>query len=844
MRKFFIRSTLVGFIVTLFAAFFLISNVHADEPTQTKTSYEIDDKELYDLTNTYNYKEKDPVEYDGNWLEKIKNYFSSLLTAGEERYDLSKENGNKVNTDCPQITVITHGWMGHADSWDDKFKGSSFDDNSVVQKIFDNYDFSDVFLARFTDDKNFNFYNITSNYRNKLAITKTNISPVSNNFSCMSNKNHTIIVFESDNSNVGHEYVYNQFNYMLSAAILQIRKLNDNKLPKVNLIGHSRGGLTNLQYALDHPKLVENMISYDTPYLGTTTGELAICNALSEDLYSYFADRESLIGIGDLTSTYMINKFYNRWDSGYDKYYDDINVHAYSSKTRIKFLNVDSFLDYVKETFENTTFVKTFKNSLESSYDAEFADRTILQMIDSVTKAVGDGITAVAKEKVASFVDFVQNFDFIKFAKDVWNNICNFFKTIGDTIASWFTGNNKNDEMINNIAELTQKFIELVGDEMHIEVYDNYKVDIVWNSDVAVDYDSQRGIKGDKAYKGFNRSYTKSYDFSYTETIIAHERVLKDNYFHNNTLKILDLPINLYVDNTYVEKSMSLSILSIEKRQKLLVEYPSYMRFETVGSLNTYISVYDSNGKLIRSDDNSGEGNNALLDLYLSKGVYYIGVKCSKIYNFGSTKLRISYAPSAIQLSYELYITGKMEYLRYFIPSVSGTYTIETKGSNVDTYMRLYDSNMNQITYNDDGGEGNNALITWYLTAGQKYYIGVSGYNKYKIGLTSLTFSKGKTNIYTGNTTVSNYTVCTYTAPTRQLVFIETLNETDTQFFSIISQAKYDYNDDTMIYDDDGDYEDMDAWIGVVLEAGQSISFVAYNRYGSTSTINVSAYNR
>ena len=45
-------------------------------------------------------------------------------------------------------------------------------------------------------------------------------------------------------------------------------------VPKVNLIGHSRGGLVNMIYALNHPSLVASFMSVGTPYLGSDWAEV------------------------------------------------------------------------------------------------------------------------------------------------------------------------------------------------------------------------------------------------------------------------------------------------------------------------------------------------------------------------------------------------------------------------------------------------------------------------------------------------------------------------------------------------------------------------------------------
>ncbi|MBE7059884.1 MAG: leucine-rich repeat domain-containing protein [Ruminococcaceae bacterium] len=63
-----------------------------------------------------------------------------------------------------------------------------------------------------------------------------------------------------------------------------------------------------------------------------------------------------------------------------------------------------------------------------------------------------------------------------------------------------------------------------------------------------------------------------------------------------------------------------------------------------------------------------------------------------------------------------------------FTPGITGEYRFYTSGSH-DTYGYLYDSGKTQLTYNDNSGNGNNFKISYNLTAGNKYYIGVKNKN-------------------------------------------------------------------------------------------------------------------
>ena len=119
---------------------------------------------------------------------------------------------------------------------------------------------------------------------------------------------------------------------MASYVINDIKNLKGGVLPKVNLIGHSRGGLTNMQYALDHPDIVDSIYSLNTPYLGTT---IAIID------YNTISESEGIVengGIRDIQDNEVYMSYYNRWNDDYDDLYKDINVYAFGMYQEIEML--------------------------------------------------------------------------------------------------------------------------------------------------------------------------------------------------------------------------------------------------------------------------------------------------------------------------------------------------------------------------------------------------------------------------------------------------------------------------------------------------------------------------
>ena len=69
--------------------------------------------------------------------------------------------------------------------------------------------------------------------------------------------------------------VYNEFHTILDNISAQYKNLTG-VLPRFNLVGHSRGGITNIMYAAEHPYNVASVFSLGTPYSGSALGELEI----------------------------------------------------------------------------------------------------------------------------------------------------------------------------------------------------------------------------------------------------------------------------------------------------------------------------------------------------------------------------------------------------------------------------------------------------------------------------------------------------------------------------------------------------------------------------------------
>lgn len=132
---------------------------------------------------------------------------------------------------------------------------------SLISKIKSAAGGANIYLADIKADYKFRLYDITTQESETSTYIRSGevdrITDISK---------HIIVIFDSYDAYESNDNIYYQFNYMLSSIIYDVKILNGGILTKINLIGHSRGGLTNLQYALDHPDLVDSLISIDTPY--------------------------------------------------------------------------------------------------------------------------------------------------------------------------------------------------------------------------------------------------------------------------------------------------------------------------------------------------------------------------------------------------------------------------------------------------------------------------------------------------------------------------------------------------------------------------------------------------
>ena len=306
-------------ITFIIISFILISNVKTKAFNEDWVDYGIGDQNLYNKSNTYN-GTIDP-------------------STGLVGYDLQNRNSELVSSTAPLLTVLTPGLGSSAKAWSNNDNYFTYCEDSLINRLINLVDGgANVYWYRIDRFHNLEIIDINAQnndifnhnkYEYEYNDSDYYVKDLDNHFRITDISKPIIILFETYYSGQENDIVYRDFNYAVSKAVYDIRYLSNGVLPKINLIGHSRGGITNMQYALDHPALIDSMFSLGTPYLGSTSAEI---------------DEHYNLGIGkcqgqkDITNPLIYLDYLNRWNTYYDLLYSNIKVYAIGGYSTLKFL--------------------------------------------------------------------------------------------------------------------------------------------------------------------------------------------------------------------------------------------------------------------------------------------------------------------------------------------------------------------------------------------------------------------------------------------------------------------------------------------------------------------------
>ncbi len=295
--------------------------------------------------------------------------------------------------EIPQITVLTSGLGGNAGHWSNKNGlGGEFaqDDDSLVTKLSYNAGGAFIYRAHTANgDSNSPTYTFYEGY----GTNEKDINSVSK---------HIIIVFDSENSDKSNAVVYNEFKNMLKYVVARVKSLNNGKNPKVNLIGHSRGGITNLQYALDYPQNVDSLISIGTPYFGSepakSFGKLIVGES---------------DGLNDIVNETVYNEYYKRWSEGYESKYKNINSIAIGGATSVSYQrevlkNLENIGNFDQDTINYSKALATLLTCYEDALIQGIAVPILKQQYNNLSNKYKE-LKNFSEEQFVELITLINN---------------------------------------------------------------------------------------------------------------------------------------------------------------------------------------------------------------------------------------------------------------------------------------------------------------------------------------------------------------------------------------------------------------------------------------------------
>ncbi len=280
-------------------------------------------------------------------------YYQSLTPSSKPLTEMYNEvRLKRPNNDLrPSFTFFVHGIGGHAANWSNDLNyfpddtsangfgltGSDFsvtdfkwNEGSIVTKIHDlitetrkiNADSDDeendtsVFVAKYDSDNKFQYYryDVPLEGRRRYVLNSAESHKLSNQDS------HNIVVYETDNGFQNLETEFEHFEYVVNRLCYDYKQFYG-FTPKINLIGHSRGGLVVQKYVNEYPYNVQNYFNIATPYNGTES--MVLAETLQSE-YGSMINLESFTGgisfdftkpaYADLKNQSLLNEIKTTWN--------------------------------------------------------------------------------------------------------------------------------------------------------------------------------------------------------------------------------------------------------------------------------------------------------------------------------------------------------------------------------------------------------------------------------------------------------------------------------------------------------------------------------------------------
>lgn len=292
---------------------------------------------------------------------------TKIYSSNNDDYFNGCEDYDDYVNSAPTITILTHGLGGYDYHWSNDYSVENgekiaYNPSSLINKIYEQLDgqmtlyVADGITVGSTHDFKLKKYS----YEDYVNATGGNITSVLDDVS-----KHIVIVFNGITRNESNYTVYNEFHNILDNISAQYKNLTG-VLPRFNLVGHSRGGITNIMYATEHPYNVASIFSMGTPYSGSILGELEILLKMMK--YTDANYEVTNAGVNSIMDEEEMQGIRDAWNSAYTSDVN-MNVVAYGSMTSIHLLDElleDMDVNYEKYEEDYGTVVKDYSDLINS----------------------------------------------------------------------------------------------------------------------------------------------------------------------------------------------------------------------------------------------------------------------------------------------------------------------------------------------------------------------------------------------------------------------------------------------------------------------------------------------
>ncbi len=340
---------------------------------------------------------------------------------------------NKKIMSSSNVTVLTKGMGAKADDWLIKRGDNLYEINDIqlpyqlckANRIDEN--------GEIIKNENINIYKFYLDnviHVEKLVENNNYYSFINLNSNESINLDSQIVLLYDGDMGYGNvaktnQEIYENFKEALNCLLTDIANNQYGYISKVNLIGHSRGGLINMLYSIDYPEIVNNLISLGTPYMGSDWAKAYV------SLMKIINGPENVQGYDDMLDENHINDysiFFNTQANNVNSlaigFYQ---TNTYFANTMLQyFTNNSNSIDEIAQLLSDSTNGLVDKQKFLDSLNFLFG--ALANLADYVLNKLGVGIVLDVATLMSNVLDFLTDNEYITAFKDFLNSLGNALK--------------------------------------------------------------------------------------------------------------------------------------------------------------------------------------------------------------------------------------------------------------------------------------------------------------------------------------------------------------------------------------------------------------------------------